>query len=76
MCNCDDCNGECHADCDEMKSPAATGKAGKVEFERMEFESWVMEQGFHLSKAIHRDYENSKINWMWKAWLKAKNLKI
>ncbi|MGE4558909.1 MAG: hypothetical protein AB7E77_01800 [Desulfobulbus sp.] len=39
--------------------------------ERARFERWAKEQGFHLSRGIHRDYENSKLNWMWLAWQEA-----
>jgi hypothetical protein len=39
--------------------------------ERARFERWAKEQGFHLSPGIHRDYENSKLNWMWLAWQEA-----
>ncbi|MGD9947674.1 MAG: hypothetical protein AB7U29_04240 [Desulfobulbus sp.] len=39
--------------------------------ERARFERWAKEQGFHLSPGIHRDYEKSKLNWMWLAWQEA-----
>jgi len=37
---------------------------------RNEFEKWAREQGFHLSENIHKDYANSKVNWMWKAYVR------
>ena len=39
--------------------------------ERDKFEKWARSEGFHTSRAIHKDYENSKLNWMWKAWKEA-----
>ena len=35
---------------------------------REEFEAWARDNGFHLSKDIHKDYEQCKIQWMWLAW--------
>ena len=39
--------------------------------EKERFEKWARSEGFHISEAMHRDYENSKLNWMWKAWKEA-----
>lgn len=43
----------------------------EIDMEKARFERWAKEQGFHLSQSIHRDYENSKLNWMWFAWQEA-----
>jgi hypothetical protein len=45
----------------------------QLAIQREIFEKWARGNGFHTSMNIHSDYKNSKLNWMWKAWLAAIN---
>lgn len=45
-----------------------------VKLEREMFERWAQSQGFHISKRIHKEYENSKLQWMWRAWYESASI--
>lgn len=70
--DCERCNGECHADCDDMRSAPANAET----FERERFEAWLAEKyddEFYLLFDMKKKYYiDEGTEYMWQAWLASK----